>query len=62
MKHKVRKVLLEVELSSSPCAMFDFISSLKEDLQSMQESGIVIDFGIKVGEEQIIRLDKEASE
>ena len=64
MKCRVRRVLLEVELSSSPCAMFDFISGIKEDLEAMQKAGIILDFGISIQEEnpRIIRLDKEASE
>jgi len=57
----IRKVLLEVELSDAPCAMFDFISGLKKDLEAMQKAGVIIDYGIRIEEvyPQIIRLDEE---
>jgi len=61
LSKKIRKILLEVELSNSPCAMFDFICGLKEDLEAMQKAGIIIDYGISIQEEnpRIIRLDEE---
>jgi len=57
-----RRVLLELELSDAPCSMFDLLAGLKEDLEAMQEAGIIIDFGISIQEEnpRIIRLDEEA--
>jgi len=57
-----RRVLLELELSDAPCSMFDLLAGLKEDLEAMQKSGIVIDFGISIQDPKIIRLDEEASE
>jgi len=59
VKRRVRRVLLEVELSDAPCAMYDFISGLKEDLEALKQAGVIVDYGIKVGEEEIIRLDEE---
>jgi len=58
---KICKILLEVELSDAPCAMFDFLKGIKEDLQAMQQAGVLVDYGITIQEEnpKIIRLDEE---
>jgi hypothetical protein len=56
------KCKLEIELETNikiPAAILRILNELSEFLNTLQSKQLIIDFGLKLGNEKIINLDEE---